>query len=391
MRILQVIPAFYPAEGYGGGPRVAFEISKRLADRGHSVTVFTTDARDERTRFDISTEFNKGLTVVRFKNISNSLAYRYKMFISPGIIFAALRGIRGYDIVHLHDTRTFQNAIVAGAAIVARVPFVVQPHGTLSYQGKARKKSKSLLDIIFGVQMLKRADAILALNVSEGEKCRHLGVNAHRIAVIPNGIDLAPYRRLPDKGGFRETYDIDRDCTVVLYLGRLHKSKDIEFLIQAFGEVKSADSRIKLVLVGPDDGSMNVLKETAKSLRIEDRVLFTGPIDEKLKAAAYVDADVFVTPSFYGFPLTFLEAMACGCPIVTTNKGDFIEGMNSQFGLVTDYRKDGLVSALNTILTDHDLREALGSRGRDIVREYDWDNIVTEIEEVYRRASENEP
>lgn len=51
-------------------------------------------------------------------------------------------------------------------------------------------------------------------------------------------------------------------------------------------------------------------------------------MSEEEKIMAFIDADVFVTPVFYGFSSTFLEAMACGVPIITTNKGDFIDGIN---------------------------------------------------------------
>jgi glycosyltransferase involved in cell wall biosynthesis len=127
--------------------------------------------------------------------------------------------------------------------------------------------------------------------------------------------------------------------------------------------------------------------DLVNSLNITDKVLFTGPVSEIDKFAAYTDSDVFVTPSFYGFPLTFLEAMACGTPIVTTNKGDFIENIDHKVGYVVEYNEDELANAIYDILTDDLLRDEFKKNCTAFIKQFDWSKIAKDIEEVYCKVS----
>ena len=89
MKILQVIPCFAPAWDYGGPLRVCYELSKELVQRGHEVTVYTTDAFNSKNRITKSEEVIDGIRVRRFKNLSNSLANKHNIFLSPDMLFAA--------------------------------------------------------------------------------------------------------------------------------------------------------------------------------------------------------------------------------------------------------------------------------------------------------------
>lgn len=101
---------------------------------------------------------------------------------------------------------------------------------------------------------------------------------------------------------------------------------------------------------------------------------------------AFIDADVFVTPRFYGFPITFLEAMACGTPIVTTNAGDFIEGIDNEVGYVTRYDEKELKNALLKVLTDEKLKNSFKEKAKKKSNEYSWDRIVGKLEKVYEEV-----
>lgn len=384
MRILQVTPAFYPAEGHGGAPYVVYEISKRLSERGHEVTVYTTDANDKYSRLNNGIKNIDGVNVYHFKNISNSLAYEHKLFISPGMVSAMKEEINNFDIIHLHDFRTLQNVIAHHYAKKYGVPYIVQAHGSVVRIIK-KQRSKSVFDTLFGYAILKDSKKLIALNRSESERLNDMGVNKYNIEVVPNAIDLSKYTNLPKKGFFKERYNI-KDEKIILFIGRIHASKGIDLLVKAFAELSKRLDNTKLVIVGPDDGYLPFLKESALSLKIEDRVLFTGYISKEDKLSAYVDADVFVTPSFYGFPLTFLEAMICGVPIITTNKGDFIEGIDNEIGYVVQYDEKELKNALFKILTDDTLRESFKESAKRKSNDYNWDVIVERIEEVYKEG-----
>ena len=102
-----------------------------------------------------------------------------------------------------------------------------------------------------------------------------------RIEIVPNGIDLFEYTSRPPKGFFKIKFQIADDERIVLYLGRLHKSKGLDLLIHAFSIVLGNASNVRLVLVGPDDGYAKTLLGLISELKIEENVLLTGFIPKK--------------------------------------------------------------------------------------------------------------
>lgn len=387
MRILQVIPAFPPSKGYGGAPTVAYEISKRLVQRGHELVVCTTDANDQKSRVNTEVELADGLKVYYFKNISNSLAYNYKIFISPQMI-RFMKKTKGFDVIHIHDFRTIQSVLVYWYSRKFCVPYVLQPHGKPPLDDDPRAPNlKYLFDLLIGKKILHHANKLLVFNHTEA-KLYESTVGRDKIEIIPNGINLSDYSHLPEEGKFRNRYGIHDDEYAVLYLGRLHKSKGLDLLIESFSKLSKKIEKIRLIIAGPDDGYLQTLNVLAASLNVTDKIIFTGYLSHEDKLSAYIDSDVFVTPTFYGFPLTFLEAMACGVPIITTDKGDFIEGIDNEVGFVVKYNEEDLENAMFRILTDVELREKLKGNAQKKIKEYDWDRIVDRIEKVYKEVME---
>jgi glycosyltransferase involved in cell wall biosynthesis len=173
---------------------------------------------------------------------------------------------------------------------------------------------------------------------------------------------------------------------MVLYLGRIHKVKGIDLLLQAFSTIFEELPSAKLVVVGPDeDGSLSVLKKQIEHTPMNDCVMFTGPLYGKTKLEAYTDADVYVLPSRYEtFPLTVLEATACGTPVILTDRCG-IAHIFERYGLVVEYDVGQLRDVLYKLLTDDAKRRQLGQDMHDlVVSKFTWDKIITEVEATYR-------
>ena len=120
-----------------------------------------------------------------------------------------------------------------------------------------------------------------------------------KVAYLPNVIALSSYRDLPGRGQFRAKLGIDDQAKIVLFLGRIHQIKNLETLLAAFGKVEQAvDCPAKLVIAGPDGGHLHAIKSLASQLEVEN-VVFPGPLYEREKLEAYVDADVFLLASYY--------------------------------------------------------------------------------------------
>jgi len=347
--------------------------------RGHEVTIATSDHEFDKEYADSIEQV--GVKVIPFHCIADICAF----LVAPSMKKWLKCNINKFDLIHLHNFRSYQNNVVCHYAMKYRVPYVLHAHGNV-LPHSARIQLKKLYDIVWGNKTYKNAAKVIALHKTEADQYKKMGVVENKIEIIPNGIDLSEYERLPERGQFRKRYNIKDDEKIVLYLGRIHRTKGIDLLIAAYSELVKDMQDTKLAIVGPDDGYLSELKKQTTQLGIVDKVLFTGPLFKHDKLTAYVDADVFVTPKFSGLPVTFIEACACGLPIITTNNGDKLDWIHNRTGIVVDYEKTQIKNALYKILTDDTLRKSFGEEGKRLVREtYNWDSIVEQITMLYRQ------
>ncbi len=387
MKILQVIAYFYPAWSYGGPPRNTYELCKELVKRGHQVTVFTTDALDAENRIKETQEIVDGIEIRRFRNLNNYVAFRHRIFLSAGMPEAMKKEIRNYDIVHLNDLRTLQNIAAYNNARKYGIPYVLQAHGSL-VNILAKQQLKSLFDACYGRKILQNAARLLALTPLEIEQYKGYGISDEKIDIVPNGIELDDFKKLPPRGKFRQKHGLGNKQKVILFLGRLHKIKGIDLLINAFADIAKDFDDARLVVAGPDDGYLSALKSLTERLGLVGKVLFPGALYDEDKLEAYVDADVYaLTSSYEIFGISILEALACGTPVIVTNRCGIADVIKDKAGLVVPYEKEPLTQALGTLLADEGLRKRFGQNGKALVREhFNWTKIAKQIEQVYRRA-----
>jgi glycosyltransferase involved in cell wall biosynthesis len=373
MNILQVLHFSTPARG--GSVVVPCSLSKHLAKREHEVTIFTTD-------FEFDKEYAKsldGVRVVPFHCIANIGL----MLISPEMKGQLKKEIRDFDVIHMHSFRSYQNILTHHYAKKYEIPYILQAHGSVLpiFQ---KQRLKKIFDIFFGYRILRDASKVIALTKTEAEQYKKMGVDEDKIEIVPNGIDLSEYDNLPKRGEFRKKYGIREDEKMILYLGRIHKIKGIDLLVAAFADLIKELDDVRLVIVGPDDGFLSTLKRQIGDFKIGDKILFTGPLYERDKLKAYVDADVYVLPSVYEtFPVTVLEACACGTPVIVTDRCGIVDIVD-KVGCVAEYDKGKLRDAISKVLSDEGLRRSFGEEGGRLVREeFGWGEVVKKVEEVY--------
>lgn len=388
MKILQISHSFIPCFDSGGVVRVVYEISKELSAKGHDVTVYTTDGCIKRLKVKKNSPVElEGIRVYYFRNISNWLRMKLKLA-TPYSMFRVIRAeINDFDVVHIHEHRTLTAVIASRYAKKNKIPYVVQDHGSaLPFFQKST--FKKVFDKIWGNDMLKHASKVIALTEAEVEQYMKIGIDKAKIEVVPNGINLSEYEDLPEKGKFRKKYGISSDELIILYLGRLNRIKAPDLLIKSFAEISREIEKVKLVMVGPDDGCMEYLNKLLKMENLTDEVLFTGPLYNKDKLGAYIDADVYVLPSFYEtFPNTVIEACACGTPVVITDRCGISDLINDKVGMVVEYDKNSLKEGITRILWDDALREKFESECKDFVeKHFNIDSVIDKLETVYDSA-----
>jgi glycosyltransferase involved in cell wall biosynthesis len=386
MKILQVSTAFKPSWETGGTTRITYELSKGLINRNHEVTVYTTDRGQKRVNTLKNQPINvDGVIVYYFTNISNYLAMHMNIVTPYYLPFIARKKIKEYDLIHIHEHRTFLAVIVQYFAKKYNIPYVVQAHGSVRpfFQ---KETIKNIYDFLFGNNILKNASKVIAVSDNEVEEYKSMGVEKNKIEIVPNGINLSEFKNLPNKGEFRKNYtSLKNSEKVILYLGRIHKIKNIDLIIIAFADLLKELGKIKLVIIGPDAGNLLNLKRLIKDLNINDEVLFTGPVYERDKLEAYVDSDVFVSMcNDEIFGITFLEALASGTPVICSEEGGIADYINEIAGFSIDYDKKILKNKLIEILTNEELKIRFGNNGKLLVNElFNLDKIVNKFERIY--------
>lgn len=382
MKILHVTPYFTPLRG--GDVNVCYNLCKQLSKRGHEVTIVTTD-------FELDKEYAGGLekigaVIIPFHCVANVKL----LLISPSMRSWVRSNVRNFDIIHMHAHRDFQNIVARHYARKYSIPYVLQAHGSVTtfFQKGVLKR---IFDRVWGYAILRDAAKVIAATGVEAEQYKSMGVNEDKIEIVPNGIDLEEFSNLPPRGVFRRKYGLNDYQRVILYLGRIDKIKGLDLLANAFAGLSGDFNEAKLVIVGPGDGYLLALKRLIKQLKIEEKVLFTGPLYGQEKLQAYVDADVYVLPSSYEiFGITVLEACACGTPIIVTDRCGIANIIDSQAGLVVTYDKNQLQDAIQRVLSDDQLRQRLGNSGKLLVREkFNWEKIAEQVESIYLSCLES--
>jgi glycosyltransferase involved in cell wall biosynthesis len=386
MKIAQIISTPPIAWATGGCARVVYDLSRELANRGHEVTIITTDLYKPRQRYlpDLEVSGHEKITILRFPYFSDWLAWKKKIYISFGLIKYIRQHILEYDIVHLQDLISVTAIFTSLYCRHHSKPYVLTTHGSIPWLYRKNVLNKLYAQLI-GKKILANASKILVLNQTELELCKSIGIPASRLHLISNGINLWDYGNLPEKGKFRTKYRIHQDTKIVLYVGRLYDSKGLDLLIKAFHDILMTYTNLILVLVGPDDGYKNKLFEMSEKFQISNNLLFCGYISNDEKMEAFVDADVFVTPLFFGFPIAFIEACFCGKSIVTTNKGDELDWIDGQVGYSTNYDENSINKAIIDILSNETLRKRFEDNGKIIVRSrFTWEVIAKDVETIYK-------
>ncbi|KZX09873.1 glycosyltransferase [Methanobrevibacter filiformis] len=390
MKILHVVPSFYPCFAAGGVVNASYQIAKKQAELGNEVAVITTDSCTNRLKFENRYGVNvDGIKTFYFKNISNKLKMSFLIDTPITLHFKLKNIIKDFDIVHIHEHRHFLAIIASNLAIKNNIPYVIQAHGSVLpfFQ---KESLKVIFDKLWGYKIIHNASLAFALTNEEKDQYIKMGINNDKIAIVPLGISLNDYKNLPPYGNFRKKYNINNNTKLITFIGRLHKIKGLDVLLEAFKLLlikiaKETNLDIKLAIIGPDDGFLDELNDKIAKLKIIDDVLVTGPLFGEDKKSALVDLDIFVMPSRYeSFTTSGLEAMACGKPLVLTKNNHIRTWVDSNVGLIADFDKVDIADKIFKLLTTPSLMESFGLNGLELIKnKYNWDLIESKIANLY--------
>src|SRR3989442_7440858 len=311
IKSLQVRPA-YPPSAHGGISTHVGLLAKGMVGRGNDVSVATTNRYDSKQVMSFS-----GRREMEGVSIFYAKAYwpgRY--FFAPGIFSVIRDSIKMFDVLHIHDTRTFVGLTASVLAKRSPTPYVLTCHGSLS-PSVGSTRLKLLHGHFIGKGLVKRASRVIALSPAEKQEFLEFGIPEAKIAIVPNAIPLKPYQG--EGAAYRDEIH-SRQRNVVLYLGRIHRIKGVDRLIDAFALVEQRNRDCRLLIVGQDYGAKAELARRVMRLGLTGKVTFPGPKYGTEKEHVLKNADVLVVPSYKEtFPLVVLEAFAVGLPVIVTD------------------------------------------------------------------------
>lgn len=386
LRILHVTPYFEQAWAYGGIPRLATTLATGLARRGHAVTVCTTDVRDRETRLAPGEGGTgaAGLDVRVFPNRSNWLAYEWQFFTPAGLRQYLHGAVRRFDIAHIHGHRHLLEVAAASACRQAGVPFVAAPNGT-GPRVERRRGLKRVWDGLWGTRDLTDAAAVLAVSEAERRQLQAFGVDATRIRLVPNPLNLDEFDPPVQRGRFRASRGIDAAVPLVAFLGKLTPRKRLDVVLGAMARLRPLGAH--LAVAGNDMGEGPRARRLAGELGLDDCTTFTGLITGRPRLELLADADVLVYPSGDEvFGLVPLEALLCGTPVVVAGDsgcGEIVARLEG--GQVVPLGDAGaLASAINRVLVSPGDWRAAAARGADLIRQrYSGAAVAEQMDALY--------
>ena len=385
MRVLHVVSTLAPASG--GPTRVVRDLAIAQGDAGHAVTVCTTN-RGNPVGEVLSDEYFAAVCGgdVDLEVFSVDFA---PLLYSRGLVRWFRRNVKAFDIVHVHGLYRFPPTYAASRARRSDVPYIVRPHGALDpflYRQSSRSLLlKRLYERLFDFPNLDAAGAIHYTTEDERDRAAPLKLRAP-IFVVPNGVDWERFRTLPPRGALRHKWGVG-DAPLVLFLGRLHFKKGLDLLVPAFDALRRAMPDARLVIAGPENDDYGAkVRAWVRERGLDGAVHFAGMLTGNDVVQAYVDADVFVLPSYTeNFGLAVAEAMACACPVVISDQVNIhAEVAGAGAGIVTRCDTAEITTALHALLRDADRRRTMGEAGRRLVQEnYTWPAIVHALTREY--------
>lgn len=374
----------------GGPPKVIHDHAEVQVRHGAEVTILTP--------------ISPGETVypapagVRVVTCHRHWAARFYPEFSPQLYRWLQRHGNDYDIIHVHGLWHF--ASLAPFWLTLKPAKVITIHGLLDpWAWRKSRWKKALFSELFQRRIVRDTDLIQVTNPDErADLRRYLGADHPNVVLIPNGIKLSDYARLPERGAFRAVHGIASEQKIILFLSRLNEKKGLDLLLPAFERLGRRRSDVTLILAGPDDGAAGYVTRFIQEHGLQQRARLVGMLTGDVKLSAFVDADVFALPSYSeGFSIAALEALAIGTPALLSDRVGFGAQLREREAayVLPDLSVDAVETGLQTLLDQPALSRQLAERGQRLVREqYDIEVVAEKLlhafEQVVHRKTPRE-
>ncbi len=307
MKVLHVIPSL--AEVHGGATAALLSMERALSVQGVEVETATTD--DDGPGKHNGRPCGVALAEDGIRRWYFRKGFEFYKVSGPFATWIASNAQR-YDLLHIHALFSFTSVVAAMAAHRARVPYIIEPIGTLNRYGMTQRRPalKRLSMRFIEGPILARAAAVRFTSDQEASEAAQQGLTLKPV-VIPLGVEM------PDEVNLRERSPADEGRGFnLLFLSRLDPKKNLEGLLDAFSLVADEHPDARLTIAG--DGAapyVASLKARASAMALAGRIDWAGHVEGADKRRAFETADIFVLPSYSeNFGMAAAEALAYGIP-----------------------------------------------------------------------------
>lgn len=331
---------------------------------------------------------------VRREDFQSSDIPFHPLNIAEGFSANSLQNIRrlasSVDILHVHGARTAMYGRLAARTLGRRRPavcFSVQGFSAPHYSFGRRT---TLLTVERTLAPL--TDCFLASCHAEKNALIEARVApANKVQVVWNAVDAEPFQRdADDPSQVREQLGLPADCMVVTTACRLHKPRDFDTLFRSFGAIITDRPNAYLLLAG--DGPLRpALEKQIADLRLANHVKLLGWRSDLPEIYAASDIYVLTTWGWEGLPLTVLEAMAAGLPVVVTRAGGAPEAVvEGETGFLVERRSaDDLEIAFRRLIDNSQLRQIMGANARKrVCQHFSIPPMAQKVAEIYERLAQ---
>lgn len=369
---------FEPLETAGGAGTSSFSISKELVKKGdevHYIVMSTDKYWESEVRgvklYHVQTYSGKSVSFIN--TINKYLIYSLDYFLEIQKLLVKIQP----DVLISFGTIPAFHTYVYNLRKRRKIPYII------SFRHNPLLRSTSFMPL--RLKHLWAKIPIIKSSVAFTSPSRALSDSVepyikHKILTIPNGIDATQY--------FPLAYEVETkiEHPVLLCLSRLSPEKRVKDVILAMPKILNQYPNAILRIVG-DGIEREMLYKLAKEEGVSNSVEFIGHISHEKVIIQYHSASIFILPSDdEGFPNTFLEAISCGLPVITTPVGDLEEIVpNVSNGILVNFRSPNeIADAVCEILSDSDRYKEFSDRSLQLSTEYSWENVALMYQKILR-------
>jgi len=363
--VIAQITGYYPPS-LGGVQQRVQNLSEKLADKGYYIEVFTS---------------SNGSTAHTYQATQSIRVHYLRSFVfastpfMPSLFFRLMR-LRRNSVMHLHVYTAYLPEIVYIVSKIRRVPYVAHIRLEMAQEGRFGFLLPIYKKWVLG-PVLRNADKVICLTNDYAKlMVNRYGVAKDNIVVIPNATDF----KISDK----PKRNIHKPIKL-LFVGRLAKQKNIPMLLEAVSSYRAKyNDDLHLYIIGEGELETDIRSKISK-YNLSDIVTMRGALYGQELQNIFQQSDIFVLPTLYeSFGNVYIEAMAKGLPIVTTN----IEAVrdvvkNGRNGLLTDISADSLREAIHQLTENKILYRSISSNNLHDIKSYKWSVILQKMENIY--------